>query len=455
MVLDENHVLILDGAMGTMLLQHGMKPGTIPELLNLTDPDMVLDVQKSYVEAGSQIIYANTFGVNAHKLRGTGHRVKEVVLAAVSIARRAAGTHALVALDVGPLGELLEPMGTLTFEEAYSLFAEVMQVGAAAGVDLIAIETMTDLYETKAALLAAKENTKLPVFVTMSFDATGRTFTGCTVASMAHTLEGLGADAIGVNCSLGPVQLEEIVRTLCRNTRLPIIAKPNAGLPDPLDGHYDLTPDAFAEAMIGLVDAGAAIVGGCCGTSPAYIRALKDAVFDRRPRPNCFKPVSFVCTPTTPLEITGVQVIGERINPTGKKRLQQALLQQDLDYVTTLAIQQKDAGAAILDVNVGYPGVDEVRMLPMVVKHLQAVIDIPLQLDSVNPEALEAALRVYNGKPSVNSVNAEPSVLARLLPVIHKYGAAVIGLTMNGHDLPQDADTRYLFAKRILAAAQQ
>ena len=358
-------------------------------------------------------------------------------------------------LDLGPLGELLEPMGTLSFEEAYALYAEVVRAGQAVGADLIAIETMTDLYELKAAVLAAKEHADLPVFVTMTFDETGRTFTGCTVASFARTMEGLGVDALGVNCSLGPDQLLPIVRELRRNTRLPLIAKPNAGLPDPIDGHYDVTPEAFAQAVARLVEAGVSIVGGCCGTTPDYIRALKDAVRGMRPGAPAFEPVSFVCTPTTPLPLTGVEVIGERINPTGKKRLQQALLNGDLDYVTSLAIQQKDAGAAILDVNVGYPGVDEAAMLPRVVRQLQATVDIPLQLDSVKPEALEAALRVYNGKPAVNSVNADPSSQEKILPLVKKYGASVVGLTMDKGGLPKDAAERVAMAERILRAARE
>ena len=455
MTMDDSRLLLLDGGMGTMFQQRGMKPGTLPELLNLTDPDMVEDIQRCYADAGSQFLYTNTFGCNARKLRGTGHRVVEVVTAAVRIARRASAGRALVGLDIGPLGELLEPMGSLTFEEAYDLFAEVMRAGAAAGADLIAIETMTDLYEMKAALLAAKEQTDLPVFCTMTFDATGRTFTGCTVASMAHTLEGLGADAIGVNCSLGPEQLVDIIRELRRNTRLPVIAKPNAGLPDPEDGHYDMTPERFAQAMVALVDAGASIVGGCCGTTPDYIRALKQATAGKQPGPRTFQPVSFVCTPTRPLPITGVEAIGERINPTGKKKLQQALLHDDMEMVTTYALQQKDAGASILDVNVGYPGVDEVTMLPRVVKHLQTVTDLPLQLDSSDPRALEAALRVVNGKPSVNSVNADPQSLARILPLVKKYGAAVVGLAMGEHGLPGSAEERIGFARQILQAAEE
>lgn len=455
MELDFSRVMLLDGAMGTMLQRSGLRPGELPEMMNLRQPQTVERIHRMYVESGSRIVCANTFGCNRRKLSGTGHRVTEMVHAAVSIAQRAADGRALVALDVGPLGELLEPMGTLTFEEACELFAEVMEAGEKAGADLIAIETMTDLYETKAALLAAREHTRLPVFVTMSFDETGRTFTGCTAASMARTLEGLGATAIGINCSLGPDRLVHVVDELRRNTRLPIIAKPNAGLPDPVDGRYDMSPESFAASMRELMRHGASVLGGCCGTDPTYIRALSEAVAGEAAPAGGYEPVSFVCTPTCALRVTGVTPIGERINPTGKKRLQQALAQEDMDTVVSLAIAQKDAGALMLDVNVGCPGVDERTLLPRVVKRLQAVIDLPLQLDSSDPVALEAALRVYNGKPAVNSVNGDPEVLARLLPVVRKYGAAVVGLTMDAAGLPQSCDERFALAVRIRDAARQ
>lgn len=452
----ENELIFLDGAMGTMLQQQGLKPGEIPELLAMTDPARLTRIHRQYVEAGAQIVYANTFGANRRKLQKTGYTVSQVVTAAVQAAKKACeGTGARVALDVGPLGELLEPLGSLKFETAVELFAEIVCAGASAGVDLICIETMTDLYEAKAALLAAKEQTTLPVYVTMSFDETGRTFTGCTLASMAHTLEGLGADAIGLNCSQGPVQLLPLFEELCRLTRLPVIAKPNAGLPDPVDGHYDLSPEAFAQAMRRAVAAGVSMVGGCCGTTPAYIRALKEALSGMQPGVRQLKPVSFLCTPTQPLTLDGVKVIGERINPTGKKRFQQALLAGDLDYLVDVAIAQVDAGAQILDVNVGHPGVDEVDMLPRVVKKLQEAVDVPLQLDSTNAQALEAALRVYNGKPAVNSVNGEAAVLEKLLPIVKKYGAAVVGLTLDEKGLPQSAEERFEIARRILLAAQR
>ena len=454
MIFETTRLTFLDGAMGTMLQRAGLKPGELPELLALTNPGLLTDIHRQYIDAGSQIVYANTFGANRRKLHKLGHTVDEVVAAAVRAAKAACdGTDAKVAVDIGPLGELLAPLGTLPFEEAVSQFREIAAAGEQAGADLAVIETMTDLYEAKAALLAVKEATKLPVLVTMTFDESGRTFTGCTPAAMARTLEGLGADAIGLNCSLGPKQLLPILRELCAATRLPIVAKPNAGLPDPVDGHYDLSPEDFAAAMVEAVNIGVSIVGGCCGTDPRYIRALREAVGGMVPGDRCVSARSMVCTPTTPVFIDGVRVIGERINPTGTTRFQQALLENDLDYIVDVAIAQEDAGAAILDVNVGYPGVDETEMLPRVVQKLQDATTLPLQLDSTNPAALEAALRVYNGKAAVNSVNGDPKVLATLLPIVKRYGAAVVGLTLDESGLPQTAEQRVAIARRVLEAA--
>ncbi len=450
----KNKIVLLDGAMGTVLQKKGLRPGGRPELLNLTDPETIRSVHREYIAAGARIIYTNTFGANGLKLRSTGHSVEEVVSAGVAVAREAAaGTDTLVALDVGPLGELLEPMGTLTFEEACGYFREMAAAGERSGADLCVIETMTDLYETKAALLAVKESTSLPVFVTMSFEQSGRTFTGCGVQAMARTLEGLGADAIGVNCSLGPELMAPILAELGRSTRLPVIAKPNAGLPDPATGEYSMGPEDFARALAPCREAGVTLFGGCCGTSPAYIRALSAALGDKQPAKRDYDAVSFLCSAVTPCRIDGVRVIGERINPTGKKRFQQALLENDLDYILDVAVQQEDAGADILDVNVGFPGVDEVSMLPRVVKKLQSAVSLPLQMDSSNPEALEAALRVYNGKASVNSVNGDPEALARVLPIVKKYGAAVVGLCLDKNGIPQTAEDRLVIARRILEAA--
>ena len=449
-----NRLLFLDGAMGTVLQQRGLPAGGQPELLNLTRPELLEVIHREYIAAGSQIIYANTFGANAHKLAATGHGVEEVVTQAVRIAKKAAeGTDTLVAVDMGPLGELLEPMGSLSFEDAYALFREVAVAGARAGADLAVVETMTDLYEARAALLAVKENTGLPVFVTLSFETGGRTFTGCTIPSMARTLEGLGADAVGLNCSLGPDLLLPLVKELCESTRLPVITKPNAGLPDPVDGHYHMDPEAFAQALLPCWEAGVTIFGGCCGTTPDYIRRVREVLAGKAPVRREYRPVSFLCTPTVPLPIDGVRTIGERINPTGKKRFQQALLEGDLDYILDVGIQEVDAGADILDVNVGYPGVDEVDMLPRVVKKLQSALDVPLQLDSSNPAALEAGLRVYNGKAAVNSVNGDPAVQEKILPIVKKYGAAVVGLALDERGIPQTARERVDIARRILDAA--
>ena len=447
-------VTLLDGAMGTMLQKMGLRPGQIPEMTNLTHPEWVRNIHAGYIAAGSRIIYANPFGANRLKLKDTGHTVREIVAAGVGIAREAAaGTDALVGLDVGPLGALLEPLGTLPFEEAYGLFAEIVEAGRDAGADLIAIETMTDLQEARAALLAAKEHASLPVFVTMSFDPSGRTFTGCAPSCMARVLEGLGADAVGLNCSLGPREALPLVKEIARNTRLPVIAKPNAGLPDPVDGHYDLSPAGFADAMKALAEAGATVVGGCCGTDPAYISALRDALAGVVPARPAFDETPFVCTASVPLPLDRPRVIGERINPTGKKRFQQALMENDLNYIVGVAVQQMDAGAEILDVNVGYPGVDEEDMLPRVVKALQSAVDIPLQLDSVSPAALEAALRVYCGKAAVNSVSGKESSLEALLPIVKKYGAAVVGLALDDAGLPDTAEKRVEIAEKILARA--
>ena len=452
---DTKKLTFLDGAMGTMLQQSGMQPGAVPELIALTDPALLTGIHRQYVLAGTEVLCANTFGANRRKLAKLGVTVEEVVTASVEAAKKACeGASVKIALDVGPLGELLEPLGTLPFETAVDMFAEVVRAGVKAGADLIAIETMTDLQEARAALIAAKENSDLPVMVTMSFDESGRTFTGCTAAAMAATLTGLGADAIGVNCSLGPKQLLNVLREICAATHLPVIAKPNAGLPDPVDGHYDVAPAEFAEAMAQAVQAGVSVVGGCCGTSPDHIRALHERVSGMTPGKRELRRKSLVCTAMKSVTVDGVRVIGERINPTGKKRFQQALLAGDLDYIVDMAIQQEDAGADVLDVNVGYPGVDEATMLPLVVRRLQEATSLPLMLDSTNPEALEAGLRVCCGKAAVNSVNGDEQVLRRILPIVKKYGACVVGLTLDEGGLPRTADERIAIAKRILAAAE-
>ena len=448
--------VLLDGAMGTMLQAAGLPLGARPEALNLEDPALIESIHARYAAAGSRILCANTFGASAHKLAGSGYTVEQVVDAAIRCARRAAQPYgSLVALDIGPLGELLEPAGTLPFEEAVEAFAEIVRAGAAAGADLILCETFTDLYELKAALLACRENCGLPVLASMSFEAGGRTFTGCGVESFAAAARGLGADALGINCSLGPKEILPMARALCGAVPgdYPVFVKPNAGLPRADGSGYDITPQLFAMQMKPYRELGLFAAGGCCGTTPDFIRALH-RVFDgcavgreARPLP------SVLCTPVQRVVVDGITVVGERINPTGKKRFQQALRERDMDYVLAQAISQAESGAAVLDVNVGAPGVDEPALMEQVVKALQSVVSLPLQLDSSNAAALERGLRVYNGKPIVNSVNGEQAVLDKLLPLCKKYGAAVVGLTMDEQGIPKTAAGRVAIAARIRDAA--
>ncbi len=447
----KNNFVFLDGAMGTMLQASGLKLGERPEVFCITEPETIINIHKMYIDAGSNIVYANTFGANAHKLEGTGYNTEEIINAAIKNAKIACeNTNTLVALDIGPIGELLEPSGTLKFEDAYELFKQMVVCGENAGADLIVFETMTDLYEVKAAVLAAKENTKLPVFVTMTFEENGRTFTGCTVEAMACVLEGLNVDAIGINCSLGPLEIFPLANKLVNCTSLPILIKANAGLPDPLTNKYNVTAELFAEYMKMYADIGINILGGCCGTTPEYIKEMvKNMPKTAGERPK-FNFVSKLCSPQKVVSIDGVRVIGERINPTGKKRFQQALRECDLNYIAERAIEQADAGADVLDVNVGMPGIDEEEMMLKVVKTIQSVVDIPLQIDSSDPKAIEAGLRAFNGKAIVNSVNGEQEVMDKILPVVKKYGASVVGLAMDSRGIPKTADERIDIANTIL-----
>ena len=449
----KNEYILLDGAMGTMLQAKGMPLGTIPETLNIEKPEWIIDVHRRYIENGSNIVYANTFGANRLKMAASGYTVAELVGAAIKNARKAAeGTGTKVALDIGPIGQLLEPTGALSFEEAYDIFAETVEAGRKA--DLIVIETMTDLYETKAAVLAAKEHSDLPVFVTMTFEENKRTFTGCSVSAMCLTLEGLGVDALGVNCSLGPADLLPIVEEIARWTSLPIIVKPNAGLPDPETNTYNVMPDEFAGICKKMLAFGAKIFGGCCGTNPAYIGKLKE-MLEEASKEDLFRKQTpdttlSVCTPLTTVTVSEPRVIGERINPTGKKRFREALAAGDMDYILGQAFSQIEAGADLLDVNVGAPGIDEKDMMVRTVKALQSVTDVPLQIDSTKPEVLEAALRVYNGKPLVNSVNGEEASMQKILPLIAKYGAAVVCLTLDENGIPPKAEDRFAIAEKII-----
>ncbi len=450
----ENEIILLDGAMGTMLQAAGLPMGELPEVWNLTHPEVVADIQRRYVEAGSRVLYTNTFGANRLKAARCGYSVAELVAGGVRCARMAAGDERVrVALDIGPIGQLLEPLGTLRFEEAYELFKEQVVAGAEAGADLIAIETMSDLYEVKAAVLAAKENCDLPVWVTMTFEQSGRTFVGVTVPAMALTLTGLGVDAMGFNCSLGPQELLPLVEELRQWTDKPLILKPNAGLPDPATGEYKISGAAFARDMLAALPLGVRILGGCCGTRPDFIRDLSVVMKDAAPAEAAPAVRHGVCSGRRVAELDGVRVIGERINPTGKKRFQQALRENDIDYILERAIEQQDAGADILDVNVGLPGIDEPAMMTRVVKALQSVTDLPLQIDSSDPAAIEAGLRAVNGKAIVNSVNGRREVLEAVLPLCKKYGAAVVGLCMDENGIPADWRGRAAIAQRILDAA--
>ena len=454
-VFDRKRFVFLDGGMGTQLQARGLQPGQKPELAALEMPEVLTAIHTDYANAGADILLANTFGANAKKLTGCGHTVEEVVSASIACARKAAQTTgACVALDIGPLGELLVPAGTLAFEDAYNEFAQVIRAGAAAGADLVFLETMTDLYELKAAILAARENCDLPVFTSMSFESRGRTFTGCTVESYAVTAAGLGADAVGINCSLGPKEILPFAQRLCRSVPagVPVFVKPNAGLPNP-DGSYNLDPDEFAAEMKEYAAIGVSMVGGCCGTTPAFIARLHETFSPLTPADKIPIRRSCLCTPVRFVEVDGITVVGERINPTGKKRLQQALRDGDSAYPCTQAVAQAEAGAQVLDVNAGLPGIDEAATLEQLVKDLQAVTDLPLQLDSSNPEALSRALRIYNGKPIVNSVNGEPETLEKILPLCKKYGAAVVGLALDKGGIPPTADGRFAIAQRIVAAA--
>ncbi len=448
-------IIFTDGAMGTMLQRSGLNPGENPSLLCITAPEVIEDIHAAYFKAGSHIVFTNTFSASAPKLEGTGYTVEDVVFAAAACAKRAAAPYdGMVALDIGPLGELLEPLGTMPFERAVALFAEQIRAGVEAGVDLIAIETMMDVYEAKAALLAAKECSDLPVMVTMTFEAGGRTFTGCDIPSMALTLEGHGADVIGVNCSVGPLQLGEIITELRRWTRLPIAAKPNAGLPN-AGGGYDLSAEQFAAGMRALIDCGASVVGGCCGTSPEYIVALTHATRDKAPAAPPKTVPCAACSSTASVLLDAPIIVGERLNPTGKKLLKQALTDSDMGYILRQAVAQQEDGAQVLDVNVGLPGIDEPAMMAKVVKAIQSVCPLPLQIDSSDPDAIEAGLRVYNGRAIVNSVNGKDEVLDRLLPVVKKYGAAVVGLTLDENGIPETAEGRVEIAKKIVARCEQ
>ena len=450
------NTILLDGGMGTMLQAAGLKLGAKPEELNITDPALIEGIHAKYAAAGSRIINANTFGASAHKLAGSAYTLEEIIAAGIANCKRACAPYgALAALDVGPLGELLEPNGTLAFEDAVTEYGRIVRAGVAAGADLIFFETFTDLYELKAALLAAKENSALPILASMSFEAGGRTFTGCTVESFAATARGLGADAIGINCSLGPKEIFPMAKRLAEAVpgSFPVFVKPNAGLPRADGSGYDITPQLYGMQMKPYRELNLFAAGGCCGTTPEFIQLLNGVFAGCKPGRPDHPMKSVICSPVSCVNVDGITVVGERINPTGKKRFQQALRENDMNYVLEQAVSQVEAGAQILDVNVGAPGVDEPALMEQVVKALQSVVSLPLQLDSSHAEALERGLRVYNGKPIVNSVNGEPEVLEKILPLCKKYGAAVVGLAIDKRGIQPKAEDRVAVARCIKEAA--
>ena len=454
----QKNIVILDGGMGTLLQERGLQPGEAPERWNLTHADDVVAIHKAYFDSGSNIVNTNTFGANT--LHFSEDELEEIIRAAVANVRRAvelsaADSEKFVALDIGPTGRLLKPMGDLDFEDAVSVFAKTVQLGEKYGADLIMIETMNDSYETKAALLAAKENSSLPVFVSNAYSENGKLMTGASPASMVAMLEGMGADAIGVNCSFGPDKLAPIVREYLRFASVPVLLKPNAGLPHSEGGRtvYDIDAERFAEITAGLVGEGVRIAGGCCGTTPDYIKALTGKIDFTEPKTS-EKSFTVISSYTDAVFFGDDPVlIGERINPTGKKRMKEALRNNELDYIYQEGLKQQNAGAQVLDVNVGIPEIDEPEVLTKAVYELQSIIDLPLQIDTSDPVAMERALRIYNGKPLINSVNGKRESMDAIFPLMKKYGGVAVALTLDENGIPDTVEGRVAIAKRIIETA--
>jgi len=450
-ILDKRFIFF-DGAIGTMLQARGLKPGKLPELLNITNPDVVTRIHREYVEAGADVITANTFQANPLKCLSE-YPLKRVIEAGITCARNAGAK--MVALDAGPLGRLMSPMGTLGFDEAYGYFKEIVAAGESSGADLILFETFADLYEMKAAVLAAKENTSLPVICSLTFQDDGRTFVGADPACAAVTLQGLGVDALGVNCSLGPKELHAVVGRILKYSSAPVIVQPNAGLPKIRGGEtvFNVTPEEFAREMSLMADKGVSILGGCCGTTPAHIKALKDAVSGKVFRRRHVEAATACSSGTKAVIIDGAAVIGERLNPTGKKKLKEAIIKYDKAYIVREAMDQTAAGSDILDVNVGLPDIDESSALVRTVRDVQEASPLPLQIDSSNPGAIAAAARIYNGKPVINSVNGKREVMDAVFPIVKKYGALVVALTLDERGIPACAEERFEIAKKIVSYA--
>lgn len=456
-------LLFFDGAMGTMLQKNGMKSGEIPEMLNLTHPELLTQIHKEYLEAGADIITTNTFGANPLKSDEIGESLEIVISSAVELAKKACANYStpekprFVAFDMGPTGHLMEPMGDLSFDYCYSQYSKVAKLAEKCGADLILIETMSDTYEAKAALLAVKENTDLPVFLTMTFDETGKTLTGADIDVVSAMFEGLKVDCIGINCGLGPKQIAALMARFAEISSIPIMAQPNAGLPKMADGKttYDVSPEEFAENCLKIAKLGASVLGGCCGTTPDYIRALVNKCGGCTPIIE-EKNHTVVASYSKAVYFgNGPLIIGERINPTGKKKFQQALRENNIDYILNEAFMQRDAGAHILDVNVGLPEIDECRVMGDAVKALSSAVTLPLQIDSSDPVTIENILRHYNGKPMVNSVNGKAESMEAIFPIVSKYGGVLVGLCLDENGIPSSADERFAIAEKIASKAAQ
>lgn len=451
-------ILFFDGGMGTLLQEQGLQAGELPETWNLKNPEPIIQIHKAYLAAGADIILANTFGANRFKY---GEDLEKIVTAGVANAKKAvaeSGKKAYVALDIGSTGKLLKPMGTLDFEEAVGVFAEIIRVGEKAGADLILIETMSDTYELKAAVLAAKENSTLPIMATVIFDESKKMLTGASPQVVVSLLEGLGVDALGINCGLGPKQMKEIVKELLKYASIPVIVNPNAGLPRSENGKtvFDVGAEEFAEDMEEIVTMGAWFAGGCCGTTPAHIQAMVEKCKEITPVPIIPKNYTFVTSYSTAVELGGRPVIiGERINPTGKSKFKQALRDHNIDYILEEGVKQEDSGAHILDVNVGLPEIDEAAMMETIVYELQSIIPIPLQIDTTNMEAMERALRIYNGKPMINSVNGKAEIMEQVFPLVKKYGGVVVGLALDEDGIPDTTEGRLAIAEKIYQTGEK
>ena len=457
----KENLLYLDGGMGTLLQKQGLAPGELPEYWNITHPEVITAIHRSYYDAGSNVVNTNTFGANI--LKFSASELDKIVKAAIENARNAISESKTnhekwVALDIGPLGKMLKPYGNLDFEDAVSVFAETVKLGVKYGADLVFIETMNDSYETKAALLAAKENCELPVFVSNAYGEDGKLMTGATPAAMVAMLEGMGADAIGVNCSLGPKALAPVVEEYLKYASIPVMLKPNAGLPKVVDGKtvYDVLPEEFADEVVALIKKGVRIAGGCCGTTPEYINAVSKA--SAKLSPKAIEKKSFTCISSYTHAVffgNSPILIGERINPTGKKRFKEALKASDMDYILKEGLAQQEKGVHILDVNVGLPEIDETKMLVEATKELQAIIDLPLQIDTSNTTAMEKALRTYNGKAMINSVNGKKESMDAVFPLAKKYGGLIVALTLDESGIPTKAEDRVAIARRILDEAEK